>query len=316
MENSDLLKMPVVHLLKFAETFSGIEVHLPVNGKFVKLNYAEDQFVDILRKLQQKEVNDVYIRPDDCKRIMDKVKESMSAQTFYDPDTIPEQRVESNEAAMQVVKQVIRQLGVDAETVRLLTTINARAMSILSESPSLYAFIRRFKKNCSEEYLRTILTSYLMALIIDKFPWRSDLVKEKGALASILCDLLLEKGDFLHVREWEKNGTEMPEHVKQHPLDVAQNLRQKRNLVPNETLTIIEQHHELPNGKGFPNGIQAGRFNQLSCIFILSQQFIENLFEANFDFDRRLDIINHLQKRYEAKNFEKAMNALISVVDQ
>lgn len=153
-----------------------------------------------------------------------------------------------------------------------------------------------------------------MALVIDKFPWRSDLVKEKGALASVLCDLMLDKGDFLHVREWEKSGAELPDHVRTHPIDVVQNLRQKRNLVPSETLTIIEQHHELPNGKGFPFGIQAGRFNQLSCIFILSQQFIENLFEENFDFERRLEVINRLQRRYASKNFEKAMDALISVV--
>src|SRR5690606_33204065 len=110
MENADLLKMPVVHLLKFAESFTGIEVHILVSGKFVKLNYSEDQFIDILRRLQQKDVHEVYILPDDCKRVLEKVKESMSPKTFYDPDTVPEQRVESNEAAMQVVKQVIRQL--------------------------------------------------------------------------------------------------------------------------------------------------------------------------------------------------------------
>jgi len=43
-----LVKMEIVHLIKFAGKFAGIEVHLPVNGKYVKLNYSQDLFVDIL----------------------------------------------------------------------------------------------------------------------------------------------------------------------------------------------------------------------------------------------------------------------------
>lgn len=311
----NLAKMQITYLLKFAESFKGIEVHLFLNNKYVKLNYSDDQFVDILRKLQQKEVESVFLHPEDCKKIISKVEDSMSAKTFYDPQTVDEKRVESTEAAMKVVKNLINQLGADSETIKLLTTINSRAMSLLTESPSLHAFIKRFKKNCSEEFLRTILTSYLMSLVIDKFPWKSDLVKEKGALASILCDILLEKEDFALVREWEKTGIDLPERVKRHPLDVVAHLSQKRGIVPSETLTIIEQHHELPDGKGFPVGINSSRFNQLSCIFIITQQFIEQLFEENFDFDRRLEIINRLQIKYPTKNFERALDALITVVD-
>ena len=315
MENLGLMKMTVTHLLKFADTFSGIEVHLFVGGKYIKLNYSDDQFEDILRKLQQKDVQEVFIQPDDCKKIIKRIEDSMSPKSFYDPKTLPEQRVEANEAGMQVVKQVIKQLGADAETVKLLTTINTRAMALLSESPTIFAFIKRFKENCSEEYLRTILTSYLTALLIDRFPWKSDQVKEKGALASILCDILLEKEDFEHIREWEMNGAELPEHVRRHPVDVVKHLSQKRNLVPVESLTVIEQHHELPDGKGFPHGIDATKFNQLACIFILSQQFIEHLFLEEFNFGKRADILMKLQKKYGCKNFEKALDALVSVVD-
>ncbi|HXH76242.1 MAG TPA: hypothetical protein VNJ08_14825 [Bacteriovoracaceae bacterium] len=316
MDNaSGLVKMPVTHLIKFADTFVGIEVHIFLNGRFVKLNYSDDQFIEILRKLQQKDLEDVYLQAADCKKVTDRIQESMSSKTFYDPKTTSEQRIESTEAAMKVVKQVITHLGPDTDTVKLLTTINNRAMSVLSESPTLFAFIKRYKKNCSEEFLRTTLTSYLMSLIIDKFTWKTDVLKEKGALASILCDMMLEKEDFKIIREYEKNGGELPERLRQHPIEVAESLRQKRNLIPSETLTIIELHHELPDGRGFPRNITATRFNHLACIFILSQKFIEELFEANFDFDKRLEIIQRLQKKYSSKSFEKSMDALIAVVD-
>jgi hypothetical protein len=313
---SGLIKMQVFNLLKFADDFAGIELHLPVDNRFVKLNYSSDQFIDILRKLQQKEVTNVYILPADCERLMEKVENSMSAKSFYDPSTIPEKKVENTEAALKIVKQVIAHLGPEEKSVKLLSTVNSRAISLLSESPTLHAFFKRFKKNCSEEFMRTMLTTYLMSLVIDKFPWKSDALKEKGALASLLCDMLLEKEDFKLIRDYEKTGLgDLPERIKQHPVEVAEQLRKKRNLIPGETLTIIELHHETPDGKGFPRGITASRFNHLACIFILCQRFIEELYEEEFNFEKRHEIIARLQEKFGAKSFEKSFSALVSVVD-
>jgi hypothetical protein len=311
-----LVKMEVSSLIKFADKFAGIEVHIPVSGKYVKLNYSSDNFVEILRKLQQKEVSSVYIKEADCAKVVEHIKESMSAKSFYDPKTIQEKRVEQVSAAMETVKTVINQLGVEAETVKLLKTINTRAMTLLSESPSIFAFIKQFKKNCSEEFLLAILTNYIMSLVIDQFPWKSDQVKEKGALASIMCDMILTKEDFQILKEWREFGGELPEKLKQHPADIADSLKKNKLLIPMETITIIEQHHELPNGKGFPHGISGNRFNQLSTIFIVSQQFSERLHDAQYDYEKRLDIVGAIRTQYgSSKMFEKAIDALLKVVD-
>ena len=45
-------------------------MHVFISGKYSKMNYANDQFIDILRRLQQKEMEEVYVNQDDCKRIL------------------------------------------------------------------------------------------------------------------------------------------------------------------------------------------------------------------------------------------------------
>lgn len=310
-----LVKMEVVNLIKFADKFAGIEVHLPVNGKYVKLNYSQDLFIDILRKLQQKDVHEVYIKEADCNRLVEHLGNSLSSQTFYDPKTTQTQRVEAVSAAMETVKGIINQLGVEPETVKLLKTINTRAMTLLQESPSIFAFIKQFKKNCSEEFLLSILTNYIMSLVIDKFPWKSEQVKEKGALASMMCDMTLTKEDFHAIREWKKMGGILPEKLKRHPADIADSLKRNRLLIPIETITIIEQHHELPDGKGFPHGVTGSRINQLSAIFIVSQQFTEMLHEAEYNYEKRTEIISRIRDVYgSSKMFEKAIEALVLTV--
>jgi hypothetical protein len=314
--NAPLIKLSIIHLLRFADTFAGIEVHVSVNEKFVRLNYAQDQFVDILRKLQQKDVEHVYVNQTDCRMIVEHVSKSLTSKTFYDPKTIPSDRVEALNSAHENVKYIINQLGVDRETVRLLKTINNRSLSLLGESPTIFAFVNEFKKNCSEEFLRAILTNYIMSLVIDKFTWGSDQVKMKGALASFMCDMVLNKDDFQNLRDWKKGG-ELQDKVKSHPEEISNKLKQNRNVVPHETITIIEQHHERPNGSGFPYGITTTKFNQLSAIFIVCQQFTEQLHESDYDYQKRTQIISDLQNSYDygsSKVFRKAFNALVTVV--
>ena len=214
MENEfdpqNLVKIKITHLIKFASSFAGIEVHLYLNGKYIKMNYASDHFVEILRKLQQKEVEEVYINQEDCQKVLGEIQNGMSSKSFYDPKTTDEERMERAENSVEVVKNLINQLGVDKQTVEILKSVNQKTIGLLSESPSIFMFIKQFKKNCSEEFLRSVLTAYLTSLVIDKFPWKSAPVKEKAALASMLCDITLTKEDFAALKDHDLNVSNGP----------------------------------------------------------------------------------------------------------
>jgi hypothetical protein len=318
MENeidpNNLVKIKITHLIKFAASFAGIEVHLFLNGKYIKMNYATDHFVDILRKLQQKDLEEVYINQQDCQKVLGEIQNGMSSKSFYDPKTTDEERMERAENSVEVVKNLINQLGVDKQTVDILKSVNQKTIGLLSESPSIFMFIKQFKKNCSEEFLRSVLTAYLTSLVIDKFPWKSSPVKEKAALASMLCDITLTKEDFAALKDHDLNGTPLSDKLKNHPFEVSKLLSTKKDIIPSETITIIEQHHEMPDGTGFPAQLELHRFNQLSSIFIVCQKFTENLFNENFDYNMRVEIFTRMQKVYAGRTFDKAMDALMLVV--
>lgn len=314
LDPTNLVKIKITHLIKFASSFAGIEVHLYLNGKYIKLNYAQDHFIEILRKLQQKEVEEVFINQEDCQKVLGEIQNGMSSKSFYDPKTTDEERMERAENSVEVVKNLINQMGVDKQTVEILKTVNQKTIGLLSESPSIFMFIKQFKKNCSEEFLRSVLTAYLTSLVIDKFPWKSAPVKEKAALASMLCDITLTKEDFAALKDHDLNGTPLDDKIKNHPFEVSRLLSAKKDIIPSETITIIEQHHELPDGTGFPSQLELHRFNQLSSIFIVCQKFTENLFNEGFDYNKRHDIFTKMKKVYAGRTFDKAMDALMIVV--
>lgn len=313
-----LVTLEIVHLIKFSDQFAGIEIHLMVGTKFVKLNYAHEQFIDILRKLQQKKVSKIYVRKSDCEIILKSVQNSLAANNFYDPSTQQHERVATLNSGVETLKQMINQFGIEKETIHLFKEINERAMGILKESSTIFAFVKEFRSNCSEEFLKSIITNYILSLVIDKFSWQSEAVKIKSHLASYLCDIVLDKSDLETLQIWNKDGGILSDKIRNHPHDICNKLIKDRSIIPHETITIIEQHHEKPNGKGFPSGITSSRFNQLSAIFIVCQQFTEKLHESGFNFQLKLQIVSEIQSAYDYSSssvFRKAINALEKVVN-
>ena len=45
--------------------------------------------------------------------------------------------------------------------------------------------------------------------------------------------------------------------------------------IPPDVSVIIEQHHERPDGNGFPNGINFKRISVFSSIFIVAHDFVK-----------------------------------------
>lgn len=311
-----LTPIPVVHLLKHPDLFQGVEVHVRIAEKFVKLNFAKDSFTQILDKLKAKGVIHVYLHEEDFSRVIAHFQNNLSSKSFYDPSTTDEQKIEVSETAMTLARDFIKTYGVNKEVIEVMKAANGKIQELLNTSPGLHAFVKRFKNNCSEEFLKINVTNFLAGMLIDQFPWKTQLIVQKTMLAGMMCDISLSKADFDAIKRFEADGTPLDETIRKHPLTVSEILMRKRDLIPGETVTIVEQHHERPDGKGFPLGITATRFNQLSAIFIVSQRFVDMLFESQFDYKKHPEMIQKLKAIYQGGPFDKAMDALIKTVDQ
>jgi hypothetical protein len=87
--NSTYHPVPILHLLKHQNLFSGIEIHVKIAEKYVLLNFAEDPYQDILNKLLKKSVEHVYLNEEDFMQILNAFNEHMisgqvSEGTFND----------------------------------------------------------------------------------------------------------------------------------------------------------------------------------------------------------------------------------------
>jgi hypothetical protein len=52
-----LTSLPIVHILKHKDLFEGLETHIIVAEKYIKLNFSHDSFSDVLEKLISKDAH-------------------------------------------------------------------------------------------------------------------------------------------------------------------------------------------------------------------------------------------------------------------
>ncbi len=133
-------------------------------------------------------------------------------------------------------------------------------------------------------------------------------------LANYLCDSTLEKSDFEIKSKCGLEYTLLPDRIFHHPRKTAEQLRLHHQFIPTEVVLIVEQHHERPDGKGYPSGLTANRFNQLAAIFILCHEYIDRLAASDFDHSKNSEITKELRMIYAGGPFDKAMDALYDVV--
>ena len=73
---------------------------------------------------------------------------------------------------------------------------------------------------------------------------------------------------------------------------------------------MVEQHHERPDGTGFPKKLRHTTITLLSAIQIVAEDFIENLIATNFDHRLHDEILRKFLNRYYQGNFRKAAMSL------
>ncbi|MGZ3721118.1 MAG: HD domain-containing phosphohydrolase, partial [Bdellovibrionota bacterium] len=95
---------------------------------------------------------------------------------------------------------------------------------------------------------------------------------------------------------------------KEHPHAAAALARQMKDF-PGDVDQIIAQHHELPNGRGFPLGINHTKISPLASLFIVAHAITEELFEKQEEFNLK-EAVARLEKIYTQGYFRRVIAAL------
>ncbi|MCB9061150.1 MAG: response regulator [Halobacteriovoraceae bacterium] len=188
----------------------------------------------------------------------------------------------------------------------------------ISKNPELKKMLKTIKiERNADKYIPSHvgLIINISTAISKKLDWNTKSALEKFVIAAYLHDYAIDsRPDLARIQSSDQlelmkkaNSNEEIQAVREHPFVVASLLEKFQDL-SQDVLTLIRQHHERPDGSGFPKGIHHSRINPFSALFIISHDlatYIINNKEWSLDEFLKLN-----GEEYMGANFKKIIRAI------
>lgn len=164
-----------------------------------------------------------------------------------------------------------------------------------------------------------LIIAHVACALASQMGWNSEQTYQKIATAALLHDMALPRLDqdeevWLMGVGGEKMSENLDQEMKsflQHPIECSEMVRRHKSIAP-DTDKIILEHHELPDGLGFPRGLSAHQISPLGAVFIFSHAIAAILIHEKDPRNWSMSLLKDRlsQDRWMNGHFKKAWQAL------
>ncbi len=286
--------------------------------KFVKLINADDMYTtEVIRKYMQKNVEHLYVHQEDYPALA-----NIGIQTLislYDRKTETTSLQQLNLEALENIHHAIHEIGLTKEAAELTKKTIISSAGLVKRVRSIADLLNKMKSSGSYIYDHSMKMTYICTAIAKHTEWGSDSTIFKLSLSCTMHDMTLENDDLARIEiltdpRLQKFEPALIEAFKNHPQDAAKLIKDSKEFPPDVDF-IVAQHHERPDGSGFPRGLMKLRIAPLSCVFILAHEFVNRIEEMGgvYNQENRDRVYQALsQEMYTLGNFKKPFAGLRS----
>jgi response regulator RpfG family c-di-GMP phosphodiesterase len=285
---------------------------------FIKV--SEDKFLKVYNKdasftqededkYLQKNIKKLLVKKNDAKSFVDSICGQIESM-------IEEANGKSNEEKVldihSVIMETVSTLGLSKEIVRATEKSVEFAMEVFKENKEFKGLYKHIFGHQGKYITKhSIALAYVSCGLLRQLPWDTFENRNKLTIASFFHDAAIKVPDFDEGTDFD----EIPDSVKNfkdHPGEAAELIKKFKEIPPDVDRIILE-HHEKPDGTGFPKGLGASQISPLGSLFIVAHAVIECMFQLEdqqekLNMEGVLDCIN--VEIYSQGNFKKVIGAL------
>lgn len=279
-----------VKIMNASNSFSNDEVER-FKQKQIKMLFVERQYYnEFIKKFSNKVVNDMIFRG-----LKVGSMEALSLST----------------SVQEIIMGAVKTFGWSQET-QDMAIKNLQIVKDLVEKTDELHSIFQWARDTDHDYIfvHSILNCFMTTSLAMGYQFKTPYAQEYLALASFFHDAALEPHQVKNESRFLKAADlKLPINkedwlwIKDHPESSA-NMLALWPPCPEDVVRVIRQHHERPDGKGFPEGLKADQIDELSACFIVAEEVVLSYLELK----DRLAVEKHLKNRenlYSVEPFEK-----------
>ncbi len=237
--------------------------------------FPKDEPIDLQRLLtyqQSKGIEDLFVQKEDYRQYLFYVEQVATDFLANSKEVLPEElTLIVKEMADLTMIETIIELHVDPASVEHASQTVRGCIELLGKEPK--SLVKILKMMGKHPYLmkHSIATS-IFALLLT----RSERLESKKTLLSIGLGALFHDFGITQLPFDPEDKTELSpqewKEIKEHPA-LGKRLLDPINAITTEIKTIVLQHHEQPNGAGYPNGLHDKEIYYPAKIVAIAESF-------------------------------------------
>jgi hypothetical protein len=290
------------------------DIYVQLGSKVIK--YLDKNFnnKDALIKLKSKNIENVYLTRDGYLDYLNKRKnEQLYILTEKDRDQ--DDLLKSLVSNQELIREIFKDFGLNSEQFTVVQKLNKKNVLYLKNTKSLEDLFNLFSKIPETSILKKQMETFFCVQMIDLFPeFKNGNYAEKVSLAIMLSDVFLTEEEYWE--SFQKPKQLLSEKIINHPTLLAQRLGE--GSLPTNIICMINQHHEKPDGTGYPLGIDCSTINIFAAFYIIAEDFVTQLLRVKMKSNETQNCIDYMNLKYNKylnTSFEKALNAFNKIIN-
>ncbi len=290
------------------------DVYLELSDtKFVKIINKNETFPEgLIQKYIRKKVRFFYLEKKDHLQFLERSLVSL-LKILHTPKIARESVLAAQISSVAIIHEYVRTIGVSDHIILLTKKLIDKTFRVYRDSRDLINILKIFPFRDRDLSEQAVLIMYVCEAMLNDMGWGNDIMRAKLGLASVIHDCLLINDDLHKVTSLNDPNLEMfseeeQEEYKVHAMRTAEVALDFSGFP--ETEFIITQHHELPNGEGFPQGLNSHQITALSCVFIIANNFVASLAQGKLSKANINKILKEFTEIYDVGNFKKPLSSL------
>ena len=288
---------------------------LMAQGRYVCIFRKGEELenADLQKYLIKKTVALFYMKKSDCAAALLEHTAAIERATEKSVITLAEAET-TFRGTFDLVRDLVSQIGFTPETQAIARSSINLTLKAMGSSPKLSSILSNLEKR-KEGYIssHSFSVGQVACAIAHQIGWNSAGTYYKLTLAAFLHDIIFSDNKLAEVASYEEairsgqfTDAEL-QTILTHPTNGSEHSKQFTE-IPADIDQIIAEHHERPDGTGFPNRIPGKTIAPLSALFIMAHDLV------NYSKDQPESTIeSFLQKNasyYDVGQFKKIMSAL------
>lgn len=294
---ADYLAVPLASLIHRKASLSDLFIRLPSERMVMVAHKGSPIDIERIHRLGNKDVQHLYVHKSDFSGIVSDLVRS--AEILKSVEKFPEDmKIAKYFSIAESVYVELLKLPISDESLGRAVRLSQEIGTSMVEKPDFTKLIKSVVGMGDEFTKHSVGTVVMSNLLATQLGWKSPKLIQPITMGAFFHDVGLKE---IPRELWFKNRLEMTKDETQvwetHPAIGMQMLSQI-NLFTPDALRIVAEHHELPNGTGFPSKLRMDRIFPMSRAVSLGNMLAHDIFEPTpgvpFSIDLMLQKIDHV----------------------